>query len=104
VGGGDVFVTANQAQGVGTLYGFDATPGAPLWSHHDPLNVTASGPVLANGLVYYDNGFGELDALIPSSGYLQAQIKILVAEQGPPIVDSGMVFTDDSGDIQADSP
>ena len=104
VGGGQMFVTANQSGGVATLYAFDMNSGGQLWSHNDPLDVSASGPVLANGLVYYDNGFGNLDALIPSTGHVQAQLPILVAEEAPPIVDNGQVFAVDSGGVQADSP
>ncbi len=93
VAGNQLYVTEVQSAvfGPSPLYALDTATGKPNWHYVDKNSFAGSGPSVANGLIYYNNGFLELDA-IDTSGNLKAQFD---AEEvnGPPFVSDGLVFS-----------
>ena len=107
VDGGQVFVTEVESVnppsvgGPSVLYALDTTTGTAEWHYVDSISWTGSGPIVANGLVYYSNGFGDIDA-VDLSGNLKAQF--LSLSSFAPVVSDGLLFVLDDADIYAFGP
>ncbi len=95
VAGNQLYVTEVQSPvfGPSPLYALNTATGNPNWHYVDKNTFAGSGPSVANGLIYYNNGFSSLD-VIDTSGNLKAQLN---AEEvnGPPIVSDGLLFSPD---------